>query len=140
MSNFCVYSLLHAMMFYLYNNGNIQFIHISFSLMIFFFSVLVIFTLEIGISDRTRELNNRDDRIKNLEKIIQEKSATISTLNSQIESLQVNFIWMIVFSHMDCRIFMLYFLLLPFQKKGALDAEELLGKAYTRAAGLEKQV
>lgn len=69
--------------------------------------------LEIGISDRTRELNNRDDRIKNLEKIIQEKSATISTLNSQIESLQ---------------------------KKGALDAEELLGKAYTRAAGLEKQV
>lgn len=100
----------------------------------------MIFTLETGISDRTRELNNRDDRIKNLEKIIQEKSATISTLNSQIESLQVNFIWMIVFSHMDCRIFMLYFLLLPFQKKGALDAEELLGKAYTRAAGLEKQV
>lgn len=101
----------------------------------------MIFTLEIGISDRTRELNNRDDRIKNLEKIIQEKSATISTLNSQIESLQVNFIWTIVLSHMDCWIFMLYFqLLLPFQKKGALDAEELLGKAYTRAAGLEKQV
>ncbi|CAL9136192.1 unnamed protein product [Musa textilis] len=69
--------------------------------------------LAIGISDRTRELKNRDDLIKNLEKIIQEKSATISTLNSQIESLQ---------------------------KKGALDAEELLGKAYTRAAELEKQV
>ncbi|POO03897.1 myosin heavy chain-like protein [Trema orientale] len=72
-----------------------------------------IHTLELQVDERTKALKGKDDIISEKEKIIQEKSDSISSLHSEIASLQ---------------------------KKGTVDAEEQVGKAYARAGELEKQV
>ncbi|XP_008798121.2 uncharacterized protein LOC103713104 isoform X1 [Phoenix dactylifera] len=69
--------------------------------------------LESSISDRTKELKGKDENTAQLERTVQEKSARIASLQSEIESLQ---------------------------KKGSVDAEELVGKVSARAVELEKQV
>ncbi|XP_026663655.2 uncharacterized protein LOC103715520 isoform X3 [Phoenix dactylifera] len=69
--------------------------------------------LESSISCQNKELKSKDESIAQLEKTIQERSASIASLQSEIESLQ---------------------------KKGSVDAEELVGKASARAVELEKQV
>ncbi|WOK96344.1 hypothetical protein Cni_G05051 [Canna indica] len=69
--------------------------------------------LESGILNKTRELKSKDESIRHLEKIIEEKSATILSLRNEVESIQ---------------------------EKGAVDAEELVKKAHGRADELEKQV
>ncbi|URE10476.1 DNA repair ATPase-related [Musa troglodytarum] len=68
--------------------------------------------LEASILDRTRDLKSKDETITHLEMIIEEKSKTLLSLQSEIESVQ----------------------------KGAGDAEELVKKAHARADELEKQM
>nr|XP_009403038.1 PREDICTED: uncharacterized protein LOC103986684 isoform X2 [Musa acuminata subsp. malaccensis] len=68
--------------------------------------------LEASILDRTRDLKSKDETITHLEMIIEEKSKTLLSLQSEIESVQ----------------------------KGAGDAEELVKKAHARAGELEKQM
>ncbi|XP_073014445.1 uncharacterized protein [Typha latifolia] len=70
-------------------------------------------SLESSIAARAQELKGKDDGIAKLEKIIQEKSEKIGSLQSEIASLQ---------------------------KKGAVAVEEQVGKAYARANELEKQI
>ncbi|XP_059637549.1 uncharacterized protein LOC132279550 isoform X2 [Cornus florida] len=67
--------------------------------------------LESSIDERSRELKSNDEMIKQMEKIIHEKSATIAILHSEIQSLQ-----------------------------GSLDAKEQIDKAHVRAVELEKQI
>ncbi|XP_071918421.1 uncharacterized protein [Coffea arabica] len=69
--------------------------------------------LELHIKEKNEELKAKDDAISELEKKIKEKSNSISSLQSEIVSLQ---------------------------KKGTLDAEEVVNKAHARAAELEKMV
>ncbi|EHA8589815.1 myosin-3-like [Cocos nucifera] len=69
--------------------------------------------LESSISDRTDEVKRKDERISQLEKIVEEKSATMASLQSEVELLQ---------------------------KKGVVDVQELVGKADARADELEKQI
>ncbi|XP_058113547.1 uncharacterized protein LOC131256625 isoform X2 [Magnolia sinica] len=66
-----------------------------------------------GIKDSTRELESKDESIAKMEKIIQEKSYSIASLQGEIESLE---------------------------RKGSVDAQEKVGRAHARAAELEKQV
>ncbi|XP_042407590.1 uncharacterized protein LOC121997307 isoform X1 [Zingiber officinale] len=72
-----------------------------------------ILALESNIADTTRDLKSKNETIANLGKTIEEKSATIQLLQSEIETVQ---------------------------KKGAGDAQELVKKAHARAGELEKQV
>ncbi|KAF8400207.1 hypothetical protein HHK36_013503 [Tetracentron sinense] len=69
--------------------------------------------LESSIDERTRELISKDERITEMEKINQEKSDSIASLQKEINLLE---------------------------KKGTVDAEEQVGKALARADELEKQV
>ncbi|KAK9269797.1 hypothetical protein L1049_001575 [Liquidambar formosana] len=69
--------------------------------------------LESSTHERTRELESKDESINRMEKIIQEKSDSIASLQSEIESLQ---------------------------QKISSDAKEQVGKAHERAGELEKQV
>ncbi|KAK2970516.1 hypothetical protein RJ640_001721 [Escallonia rubra] len=62
---------------------------------------------------RTRELKSVDDNIKQLEKMIQEKSTCLASFQREIQSLQ---------------------------ERGSLDSKELVGKAHARAGELEDQV
>ncbi|KAM0946671.1 hypothetical protein DsansV1_C08g0077991 [Dioscorea sansibarensis] len=68
--------------------------------------------LESSITDKAREVRNKNELIEKLEKIIEEKSASIASLQTEIELLQ---------------------------RKGVVDAEELVGKAHARAREFEKQ-
>ncbi|KAL0910632.1 hypothetical protein M5K25_021634 [Dendrobium thyrsiflorum] len=70
-------------------------------------------SIETSTLEKARELKNKDEKIEQLEREIQEKSASIASLLSEVELLQ---------------------------KKGAVDAEELVGKAHERSNELEKQV
>ncbi|XP_020265927.1 uncharacterized protein LOC109841390 [Asparagus officinalis] len=70
-------------------------------------------SLESSLTDKAKELNNKDVSIVSLGKLIEEKSASIAALRSEIESLQ---------------------------KKGAVVDEEQVGKAHARAGELEKEV
>ncbi|XP_038984420.1 uncharacterized protein LOC120111448 [Phoenix dactylifera] len=69
--------------------------------------------LESSLSDRTDEVKRKEERIAQLEKIVEEKLATMASLQSEIELLQ---------------------------KKGVVDAQELVGRAGARADELEKQI
>ncbi|XP_019703631.1 uncharacterized protein [Elaeis guineensis] len=69
--------------------------------------------LESSILDRSDEAKIKDERIAQLERIIKEKSATMASLQSEVELLQ---------------------------KKGVVDAQALIGKADARADELEKQI
>ncbi|KAF4366274.1 hypothetical protein G4B88_030452 [Cannabis sativa] len=64
--------------------------------------------LESQVEEKTKELKGKNDLIAEKEKIIQEKSDSISSLHDEVASLQ---------------------------KKGTVDAEEQVGKAYARAGG-----
>ncbi|KAL7193921.1 hypothetical protein ACSBR2_025543 [Camellia fascicularis] len=67
--------------------------------------------LESSIDDKIHELKRKDKSIKQMENIIQEKSATIALLQSDIQALQ-----------------------------GSLDAKEQVGRAHARVGELENQV
>uniref|UniRef100_A0A0E0E8I1 Uncharacterized protein n=1 Tax=Oryza meridionalis TaxID=40149 RepID=A0A0E0E8I1_9ORYZ len=69
--------------------------------------------LESSIAKQTQELKSKDDGIQKLEKLIEEKSQKIATLQSEITSLET---------------------------KRSLAAEEQAGKASARAIELEKQI
>ncbi|KAJ0968691.1 hypothetical protein J5N97_021568 [Dioscorea zingiberensis] len=69
--------------------------------------------LESRMSDKAREVKSKSEIIQKLEQIIEEKSVSIASLSTEIELLQ---------------------------KKGVVDAEELVGKAHARAREFEKQV
>ncbi|KAF8389454.1 hypothetical protein HHK36_026149 [Tetracentron sinense] len=69
--------------------------------------------LGASIDERTRELKSKNEIIAQMEKIIQEKSDSIASLQKEIKS---------------------------FQKKGTMDAEERVVKALAHAEELEKQV
>ncbi|KAF6157871.1 hypothetical protein GIB67_023272 [Kingdonia uniflora] len=69
--------------------------------------------LELGVEDKTRESKSKDEKILRMESVLQEKLDSITSLKSEIDSLQ---------------------------KKGSLDVEERVGKAHARAGELEKQV
>lgn len=70
-------------------------------------------SLESSLFGTTKELKNKDAVIFNLEKVILDRSAGISALQAEIESLK---------------------------RKGAVVAEEKVGKAHARASELEKEV
>ncbi|WOK94384.1 hypothetical protein Cni_G03086 [Canna indica] len=70
-------------------------------------------SLETSIVDRTQDLKSKDASIAHLRKIIEEKAATILSLQHEIESLQ---------------------------KKGVVDEEELVKNSHAQASELEKQV
>ncbi|XP_028079768.1 uncharacterized protein LOC114281495 isoform X2 [Camellia sinensis] len=67
--------------------------------------------LESSIDDKIHELKRKDKSIKQMGNIIQEKSATIASLQSEIQALQ-----------------------------GSLDAKEQVGRAHARVGELENQV
>ncbi|XP_068643210.1 uncharacterized protein [Aristolochia californica] len=69
--------------------------------------------LEFSFEEKIRELKNKDERISQMEKIIQEKKDNVAALVREIESLK---------------------------EKGSLVAEEQVGRAHARAGELEKQV
>uniref|UniRef100_A0A0E0M2Y0 Uncharacterized protein n=1 Tax=Oryza punctata TaxID=4537 RepID=A0A0E0M2Y0_ORYPU len=69
--------------------------------------------LESSIGKQTQELKSKDDGIQKLEKLIEEKSQKIATLQSEITSIET---------------------------KRSLAAEEQAGKANARAIELEKQI
>ncbi|KAI5584238.1 hypothetical protein BDE02_06G066600 [Populus trichocarpa] len=69
--------------------------------------------LESRIDDRTREIRSKDEKIRQMEMIIHEKSKSIDSLMSEIESLQ---------------------------PKGVIDVKEQSSKSYARIGELEKQV
>ncbi|KAJ8480596.1 hypothetical protein OPV22_024323 [Ensete ventricosum] len=69
--------------------------------------------LESSILDKTRELKSKDESIAHLEKIIEEKAASILSLQSEIESVQ---------------------------RQGTVDAEELVKRANVESGELGKQV
>ncbi|KAH8506247.1 hypothetical protein H0E87_013175 [Populus deltoides] len=68
---------------------------------------------ESRIDDRTREIRSKDEKIRQMEMIIHEKSKSIDSLMSEIESLQ---------------------------PKGVIDVKEQSSKSYARIGELEKQV
>ncbi|XP_023739624.1 uncharacterized protein LOC111887681 isoform X1 [Lactuca sativa] len=72
-----------------------------------------ILNLESSIDERSREINSKDERIKQLETNVLEKSNSLASLRSEIQSLQ---------------------------KKESFDAKEQMGEAHARAGELEKQV
>ncbi|CAN6721340.1 unnamed protein product [Malus baccata var. baccata] len=72
-----------------------------------------IHSLEFEVGEKIKELKGKNELIEEKEKVIQANSDSISSLQSEIESLQ---------------------------KKGSLDAEQLVGKAHARAGELEKKV
>ncbi|KAK9073850.1 hypothetical protein SSX86_006444 [Deinandra increscens subsp. villosa] len=72
-----------------------------------------ILNLEASIDERSREINFKDERIKQLELIALEKSNSLTSLRSEIQSLQ---------------------------KKESVYAKELEGEAHARASELVKQV
>ncbi|KAF5177614.1 Myosin heavy chain-related, partial [Thalictrum thalictroides] len=67
----------------------------------------------VSIEEKARELKSKDDGIMQLQKVIDEKSESISLLQGKIDSLQ---------------------------KKGSVNTEELVGKAHARIQELENQV
>ncbi|GMP36676.1 hypothetical protein CsSME_00008727 [Camellia sinensis var. sinensis] len=67
--------------------------------------------LESSIDDKIHELKRKDKSIKQMGNIIQEKSATIASLQSEIQALQ-----------------------------GSLDAKEQVGRAHARVGELENQL
>ncbi|ERN12496.1 hypothetical protein AMTRI_Chr01g136760 [Amborella trichopoda] len=69
--------------------------------------------LESNIKEKIRELERKDERIAQMEKLVQEKSEGISSLQNEIDSLQ---------------------------KRGTVDAEEQVAKAHARIKELELQV
>ncbi|KAL2896792.1 Laminin subunit beta-1 [Bienertia sinuspersici] len=69
--------------------------------------------LETRLDESTANLKRKDEKISQLENVIQEKSETVASLQSEIEAAQ---------------------------KKGSTDAEEQVGKAHARASELQKQV
>ncbi|MFS7967166.1 hypothetical protein Hanom_Chr09g00782601 [Helianthus anomalus] len=69
--------------------------------------------LESSIDERSREINVKDERIKQLEMIVLEKSNSLTALHSEIQSLQ---------------------------KKESVYAKEVEGEAHARASELAKQV
>ncbi|RZC56995.1 hypothetical protein C5167_015854 [Papaver somniferum] len=69
--------------------------------------------LESSIEDKTKELKGKDDSILRLEAVIQQKSDSIKSLQTDVKSLQ---------------------------KKGNVETAEQVGKAHARAGELEKQV
>ncbi|KAF3794585.1 hypothetical protein EJ110_NYTH07157 [Nymphaea thermarum] len=74
---------------------------------------LKIAAIESDVGERARELKIKNDKILELEKVIQEKSDKFASLQDEIDSLQ---------------------------RKGATDAEEQVGKAHARATELENQI
>ncbi|XP_031500166.1 uncharacterized protein LOC116264213 [Nymphaea colorata] len=74
---------------------------------------LKIAAIESDVGERARELKIKNDKILELEKVIQEKSNKFASLQDEIDSLQ---------------------------RKGATDAEEQVGKAHARAIELENQI
>ncbi|KAL4564379.1 hypothetical protein LXL04_028441 [Taraxacum kok-saghyz] len=66
-----------------------------------------------SIDERSREINSKDERIKQLETTVLEKSNSLASLRSEIQS---------------------------FQKKESFNAKEQVGEAHARAGELEKQV
>ncbi|KAI3913525.1 hypothetical protein MKW92_030777 [Papaver armeniacum] len=69
--------------------------------------------LESSIEDKTKELKGKDDSILRLEEVIEQKSNSIKSLQTDVTSLQ---------------------------KKGNVETAEQVGKAHERAGELEKQV
>lgn len=69
--------------------------------------------LELSIDDKVRELKTKDETVLWSEKIIDEKSDSIQSLQAEIDSLQ---------------------------KRGSVETNEQVGKAHARASELEKQV
>lgn len=51
---------------------------------------MVVPIIESTLVDRTSELKSKDESIEHLGKTIEEKSATLASLQSEIESVQVN--------------------------------------------------
>nr|XP_043629023.1 uncharacterized protein LOC122600378 isoform X2 [Erigeron canadensis] len=72
-----------------------------------------ILILETSIDERSREVNSKDERIKQLETVVLEKSNSLASLRSEIQSLQ---------------------------KKESFDAKEQEAEANAQAGELEKQV
>ncbi|KAF9612469.1 hypothetical protein IFM89_000217 [Coptis chinensis] len=69
--------------------------------------------LELNVEDKDRELKNKDESIVKLEKVVDEKAGSISSLQGEIDLIQ---------------------------KKGSVATEEQVGKAHARTIELEKQV
>ncbi|XP_076935271.1 uncharacterized protein LOC143601865 [Bidens hawaiensis] len=72
-----------------------------------------ILNLESSIDERSREINSKDERIKQLEMVVLEKSNSLTSLHSEVQSLQ---------------------------KKESFYAKELEGEAHARTSELVKQV
>ncbi|XP_020581183.1 uncharacterized protein LOC110025200 [Phalaenopsis equestris] len=70
-------------------------------------------SLESSTLEKAKELKNKDEKIEQLEREIEEKSSIVASLQSEVELLQ---------------------------KKGAVDAEELVGKARAHSNELEKKI
>ncbi|KAI3896436.1 hypothetical protein MKX03_008598, partial [Papaver bracteatum] len=68
--------------------------------------------LESSIEDKIKELKGKDDSILRLEEVIEQKSNSIKSLQTDVTSLQ---------------------------KKGNVETAEQVGKAHARAGELEKQ-
>ncbi|KAI3725159.1 hypothetical protein L1987_64936 [Smallanthus sonchifolius] len=72
-----------------------------------------VLNLESSIDERSREINSKDERIKQLELVVLEKSNSLTSLHSEIQSLQ---------------------------KKESFYTKELEGEAHAQASELVKQV
>ncbi|KAI8571454.1 hypothetical protein RHMOL_Rhmol01G0121400 [Rhododendron molle] len=70
-------------------------------------------SLESSIAEKTGELKSKDENIKQMENILQEKSATIALLQSDVQARE---------------------------QKGSVDVKEQLGRAHARVGELENQV
>lgn len=70
-------------------------------------------SLESSIVEKTSELKSKDESIKQMENVLQEKSATIAALQSDVKA---------------------------HEQKWSVDAKEQLGKAHARVSELENQV
>ncbi|KAL2503223.1 myosin heavy chain-related [Forsythia ovata] len=69
--------------------------------------------LETSVDEKLRELRSKDESSKHLEKIAEEKSSRLASLQSEVQLLQ---------------------------EKGSLDAKEQVGKVDEQASKLEKQI
>lgn len=110
---------------------------------------------EARLDESSTNIKRKDEKIAQLETVVQEKSDTVALLQSEIEVAQVWYnvcgllwlVWIMLklfwrnLSNLSI-LFITFFLfwLLLVQKKGTSDVAEQVGKAHARASELQKQV
>lgn len=95
---------------------------------------------ETSIENQTGELKRKDGGIKQLERIIEEKSNSLVSFRSAVGSFQVKIdcseCWMNVY----CTAKVFVYLLFPMYKEKPLEVNERIGQIDTHVYELEKQV